>query len=172
MDSNAKQGERILGCETVSEYELSETDGYIIAVGDNKTRLELYQKLKHDKKGRCISVISKSSLVGMNTVIGRGVFVAANTYIGPLAEIGDNTIINTGSVIEHETKIGNHTHIAPNATICGRTTIGDHVLVGAGSTIIDKVNVCGGAVIGAGAVVTTDIEEKGEYVGIPARKIK
>lgn len=62
--------------------------------------------------------------------------------------------------------------MAPNATICGRTTIGDNVLVGAGSTVIDKVNVCSGVVIGAGAVVTTDIVEQGEYVGIPARRIK
>lgn len=172
VDRRAKQGEMILGCKTVSEYELSETDCYIIAIGDNKLRSELYQKLNRDKKGRCISVISKHSSIGMDAVIGKGVFVGANAYIGPQAEIGDNTIINTGSIIEHEVKIGSHTHIAPNATICGATTIEDNVLVGAGSTIIDKVNVCSGVVIGAGAVVKENIVDAGLYVGVPARRVK
>ena len=171
VDRNAKSDEIILGCKTVSEYELSEADGYIIAIGDNKARLELYQKLNCDKKGRCISVISKYSSVGMDTVIGKGVFVAANTYIGPQAVIGDNTIINTGSVIEHETKIGNHTHIAPHVTVCGRVTIGNNVLCGAGSIVIDNISICDNVVIGAGAVVRENIVEAGKYVGIPAKKM-
>lgn len=172
VDSNAKPDEIILGCKAVSEYELSEADGYIIAVGDNKSRLKLYQKLNRDKKGKCISVISKHSSVGMEAVIGRGAFVAANTYIGPQAVIGDNTIINTGSVIEHETIIGNHTHIAPHATICGRVKIGDNVLCGAGSVVIDKISICDNTIIGAGAVVRENIVEAGTYVGVPARRVK
>lgn len=172
VDSNSKQGEIILGCKTVSEHELNVTDGYIIAVGDNKARLVLFQKLNRDKKGRCISIVSKHSFVGVEAIIGRGVFVAANTYIGPQAVIGDNTIINTGSVIEHETKIGNHTHIAPHATICGRVKIGNNVFCGAGSVVIDNISICDNAVIGAGAVVKENIVEAGLYVGVPARRVR
>lgn len=157
LDSNAKQGEIILGCKTVLEYELREMDCYIIAIGDNKTRFELYQKLNRDQKGRYISVISKHSSVGMETIIGKGVFIGANAYIGPQAEIGDNTIINTGSIIEHEAKIGNHTHIAPHATICGRAKVGNHVFCGAGSVVIDNISICDNTVIGAGAVVKENI---------------
>lgn len=171
VDQNAKQGEMILGCKTVSEYELSETDCYIIAIGDNKTRSELYQKLNCDKKGRCISVISKHSCIGMDAVIGKGVFVGANAYIGPQAEIGNNTIINTGSIIEHEVKIGSHTHIAPHTTICGQAKVGNHVFCGAGTVVIDKISICDNAVIGAGAVVKENIADAGLYVGVPAKKV-
>lgn len=172
VDSNAKANETILGCKVKREYEIDMQSGYIIAVGNNQKRRELYQQMKSKNRGYCISLFAKDSYVGENAKIGKGTFIAYKTYIGPQAEIGDDTIVNTGSIIEHEAKIGSHTHIAPNTTVCGRAMIGDNVLVGAGSTVIDNVNICSGTIIGAGAVVTADIVEKGRYVGIPARRIQ
>jgi sugar O-acyltransferase (sialic acid O-acetyltransferase NeuD family) len=171
VDENAKADEIIMNCHTLQKYELREDDSYIIAIGDNCKRARKCQELKSKGHGRLVSVISKYSIIGIDTKIGNGTFVAPNSYIGPMAVIGDNTIINTGSVIEHETVIGNNTHIAPNATICGRTRIGDNVFCGAGSTVIDKICICNNVIIGAGAVVVKDIMENGKYVGVPAKKI-
>lgn len=172
MDSGAKEKEIILGCRVEQRYEIDANTGYIIAIGNNQKRCDLYQQMKVKCKGYCISLIARRTYVGRRVKIGEGTFIASNAYIGPQAEIGNNTIINTGSIIEHEVRIGNHTHIAPNATICGRSTVGDNVLIGAGSIVIDGISVCSGAIIGAGTVVTTDIEQQGKYVGRPARRIK
>lgn len=172
VDSNAQPDEIIMGCKTEREHKLRKTDGYIIAIGDNKARSELYRKLDNLKTGNAVSVVSKYASVGMEAVIGRGVFVAANAYIGPQAEIGDNVIINTGSVVEHETKIGNNVHVAPHATICGRAKIGNSVLCGAGSVVIDNISICDNAIIGAGAVVKENITDAGLYVGVPARLVR
>ena len=86
--------------------------------------------------------------------------------------MGNNTIVNTGSIIEHEVRIGDNSHIAPHATVCGRTEIGNNVFCGAGSVIINNVKVCDDVIIGAGAVVKEDIVEAGTYAGVPAVKIK
>ena len=42
-----------------------------------------------------------------------------NSYIGPKSNIGNNCIINTGSIIEHDAKIGNHCHISTGCIING-----------------------------------------------------
>lgn len=172
VDDNAQKDEKILGYQVKSRYDLRNDDNYIVAIGDNVKRQKIFDYLFEQRTGNCISVISKSSNIGIDSKIGKGTFIAANTYLGPQAKIKNNSIINTGSIVEHEVIIGNHTHIAPHTTICGRSAVGNYVMCGAGSTIIDKVKICDYVVIGAGAVVTDDITKPGIYVGIPARKIK
>lgn len=171
VDENVQIGEVILGCNTEQKYDLCDKDAFIVGIGDNDKRKNLYQKLKQKRKGYCISVVSPNSSIGIDTEIGQGTFVATNTYIGPSVKVGNNTIINTGSIVEHEVTIGDHSHIAPHVTICGRSKIGNNVLCGAGSTVIDKISVCDNVVIGAGAVVIRDIIESGVYVGTPAKKM-
>lgn len=171
VDNNAGKGELIMGCQTANEYTLTANDYYIAAIGNNELRKRAFNYLVKEHIDHCISIVSASADIGIDVKIGRGTFIAANTYVGPQAVVGDNVIINTGSVVEHEVEIGSHTHIAPNATICGRTKIGSNVLCGTGATIIDKIEVCDDVIIGAGAVITENIMEAGTYVGVPARKI-
>lgn len=171
VDDNVRNGEMILKCQTVNKYNLSDNDAFIVAIGDNKNRKELFEKLNKENKGYCISIVSMLSSIGTEGEIGNGSFIAPYAYIGPQAKVGNNSIINTGSIVEHETIIGNHTHIAPHATICGRSKIGDNVFCGAGCTVIDRITICSNVVIGAGAVVIADIVEAGTYVGIPAKRI-
>lgn len=171
VDQNAEANEYILGCTVQCKYDIQKNDEYIIAIGDNVKRRELYKQLSTKQIGFCISVISEYAYIGTSVEVGEGTFIAPNAYIGPLAKIGSNTIINTASVIEHEVIIGNHTHIAPQSVICGRTRIGNNVFCGAGSKVVDQISICDDVVIGAGAVVIHDITEKGTYVGIPARKL-
>lgn len=172
VDEKAGIDERILGFLAMSSYELRCGDVYIVAVGDNAKRKEVYEKLKSNQVGSSMAVISHAANVGIESQIGDGTFVAPCAYIGPQAQIGFDTIINTGSIIEHETVIGNHTHISPRAVICGRCRIGNMVFCGAGSTVIDQVRICDNVIVGAGAVVIKDITEPGVYAGVPARKIK
>lgn len=172
VDDNARKDEIILGCRTEREYELTEKDAYIVAIGNNVKRKKMYQKLLKHYGEYCISIISQSANVGIAVQVGRGTFIGANVYIGSQATIGSNTIINTGSVIEHEVQVGDNTHIAPHVTICGRTKVGNNVFCGAGSIIIDSIKICDDVIIGAGTVVKDNIFEPGTYVGIPAKRIK
>ncbi len=172
VDEFVYNDEIILGCRTQREYELEDKDGYIIAIGDNNKRKELYDSLSDQHKGYCISVVSVYSCMGVDSKVGMGTFIAPNAYLGPQVIVGNNSVINTGSIVEHETTIGDNTHIAPHATICGRAKIGNNVFCGAGSTVIDNVVICDNVIIGAGAVVKEDIIEPGTYAGIPAKKIK
>ena len=171
VDIDVREGEMIFGCKTMRNYDLHENDAFIVAVGDNNKRKNLYVKLLKNSKGCSISIVSRSAEIGIDAEMGYGTFIAPYAYMGPQARVGNNTIINTGSIIEHETVIGDHVHIAPHATVCGRSKVGNNVFCGAGSTIIDQISVCDDVVIGAGAVVTKDIVVSGTYIGIPAQRV-
>ena len=85
---------------------------------------------------------------------------------------GNNNIINSGALIEHEATIGNSNHIAPKSIIGGRVKIGNNVLIGLGSKILPGIKICSDVIIGAGAVVTKNINKPQTYIGIPAKVVK
>ena len=171
VDDNAKEKEIILGCRTSVNWNNQKNIPFIVAVGDNERRQELFmQKCFNGEEP--VSIISETASIGMNTVIENGSFIAKKVCLGPEVKVGRNSIVNTGSIIDHETNIGINTHIAPGTTICGRCRIGDNVFIGAGCVIKDNIKIVDNVIIGAGAVVIKDIVERGVYVGVPARKIK
>lgn len=175
VDPNCGEGEKILGCETLKNEiffsSMANTEfNFIVGIGDNAQRKKMYERAL-SVGGKPINVCAESAVTGLDYSMTEGIFLAEKAYLGPQALVGCDSIINTGAVIEHETRIGEHTHIAPGATVCGRCSIGNNVFLGAGSTVIDKTNIADDVIIGAGSVVTKDILEKGTYAGCPARRV-
>ena len=170
VDDNARDNESIMGVSCMKENG-SQLSHFIVGIGDNTVRTRIYTE-KINAGQVPVNVKAKSSNIAFNSQFGEGNFVAEFAYVGPEAKIGNNCILNTGSIIEHEVFVGDNVHVAPHATVCGRCNIGNNVFVGAGAIVIDKINVCDTAIIGAGAVVIHDIIESGVYVGNPARRIR
>ena len=72
------------------------------------------------------------------------------------AFVGCNTIINTLSSVDHDSRIGASVHIAPGVTVCGDAIIGNDTFVGAGATIIQGISVCANGFVKAGSLVCED----------------
>lgn len=142
---------------------------FVVGIGNNKTRkaiAENYPDLNY------YTAIHPSSQIALDVKIEDGTVIMANTCINASTIIGKHCIINTGAIIEHDNIIEDYVHISPNATVCGTVKIGELTHIGVGSTIKNNINICSNCIIGAGAVVVKKIEEKGTYVGVPAKKIK
>ena len=105
-----------------------------------------------------------------SSIRGKGIFIS-RCFIGSEVEIYDNSIVNTGAIVEHHTVIAPHCNVTPGA-ILNFCKLGEGVYVGSGSTIIQLVEIAPYTIIGAGATVVKTIEESGTYVGVPARRIK
>lgn len=112
------------------------------------------------------TVLASTAIVSSHALLNEGVQVLPGAIING-CEIGTNSIINTGAIIEHDVKIGRHCHIAPGAVLCGNVHLEDNVHIGAGATIIQGVSIGKGAVVGAGSVVTKNL--MAHSVHYPAR---
>ena len=160
-------------CEILLQGELSsilDQDILTLAIGDNKIRASLFNKYK--------AQLLLENLIHPTAVIENYVQMRkANQILGGVtinsgASLGDNNIINTKALIEHETTIGSHNHVAVGAILAGRVKVGNCCMIGAGAVVIDKVSICDEVIIGAGSVVLNTITQPGVYVGNPARQIK
>ena len=108
--------------------------------------------------------IHPGAKIGKNLFIDHGMGVV----IGETSDIGDNV------TIYHMATLGG---IAPSINsndqrnIKRHPTIEDEVVIGSGAQVLGPVTVGRCAKIGANAVITKDVPEKAEMVGIPAKNV-
>ncbi len=106
------------------------------------------------------------------TSIGKGVVAMPNSYVNYYSEIGDYSILNSSSNIEHECKVGKGSHLMSGASIGGRCIIGDFTTIGTNATVLPDIKIGEGSFIGAGAVVTKNVKKNSVIVGVPGKHIK
>lgn len=140
-----------------------------LAIGNCKTREQLATSLI---KANFFSVTHPSAVIATTANIGLGAFLAAQSVVGPDAQIGMHCIINHAAVIDHDCIVGDFTHIAPQSSLGGGVKIGKGVLIGAGAVILPGITIGDYAIVGAGAVVTKNIASGMTVIGNPARLIK
>ena len=174
-DKNIKEykGYPILGktSEVIEFLEEKKIDKVFITIGDNIKRKELFDLVNSKHPNSFINIVSREATILTDSSIkGKGIFIS-RCFIGSEVEIYDNSIVNTGAIVEHHTIIGAHCNVTPGA-ILNFCILKEGVYVGSGSTIIQLVEIAPYTIIGAGAVVVKTIEDSGTYVGVPARKIK
>lgn len=109
--------------------------------------------------------VSKSSRLGMGTIVQHGVSISSSSTIGNFVKL------NTCSNLMHDCSIGDYSTIAPNAVVLGRVTIQNLCYIGSNSTILPNIEIKQSSIIGAGAVVTKNTDEGITVVGVPARKL-
>ena len=85
--------------------------------------------------------------------------------------MGKGVIINTAATVDHDCKISDYVHVAVGAHLAGNVEVGSGTWIGAGAVVSNNIHICENVTVGAGAVVVSDIEERGTYVGVPARKV-
>ncbi len=178
LDDNIEKGTIIANDESLkvignlnTRFSLSDTHNeleFIIAIGDNKIRKEITEKMSNTK---FYTAIHPTAVIGIDVTIGKGTAIMANACINSSTIIGEHCIINTGAIIEHDNILESYTHISPNATLCGTVKVGKCTHIGAGATIRNNISIKDNSIIGIGAVVVKNIEEEGTYVGVPCKKI-
>lgn len=141
---------------------------FVIAIGNADIREKIANKLEV-KWYTAIHPTAVVSNIGVE--IGEGSVIMAKAVVNSDAKVGRHCIVNTGAIVEHDNRIDDFAHISVGASLAGNVTIGRKAWVGIGSQIIQQKKICAETILGAGAVVIEDIQEKGTYVGVPARKI-
>lgn len=149
-------------------------EGACLGVGgtaSNALRRELFERLR--ALGFSLPVVRHGSAVLARTAeVGAGSQVLAAAVLGAGVTLGEDVIINTGAIVEHDCRIGDHVHLATGCALAGGVTVQRAAHVGIGACVLQGVTIGEGAVVGAGAVVLRDVEAGDTVVGCPAMSLK
>lgn len=177
LDGNPQlRGKRIDGVEVLGGLadipSLLEdgVDSAIVAIGDNATR-NMYAQTLASHGLALVNAIHPKASIADTAKLGRNVVVAAGALVCAHCRISDSCIVNTGSIVDHESFIGRAAHVCPGSRLAGRVIVEDFAFVGIGATIVQCLTIGRGATVGAGAVVLRNVEPFTTVVGVPARCI-
>ena len=83
----------------------SKPSNFIVAIGDNKTRKQKFEKLK-EAGWKPATIVHPTAVISEFARIGEGSLICLKANINTDARVGDNVIINSGANVEHECNIG------------------------------------------------------------------
>lgn len=143
----------------------------VIAIADPQVREKIVNKLP--KETKYFTHINKNVIILGNDVnIGEGSILCSGTIITTNISIGRHSHLNLQTTIGHDTKIGDYFTTAPGSKISGSCIIGDRVYLGTNSSIREKIKICNDVTVGLNCGVVKNIETSGVYGGTPAKLIK
>jgi UDP-perosamine 4-acetyltransferase len=169
-DDEARWGRKILGVPIegpVSRDRIGSAPA-IIAIGDNRTRRALAERLD----AQWVTACHPSAVVHPSASLGPGTVVFAGSVIQPDATIGAHSIINTASSVDHDCIVGDFVHVGPGVRLCGGVTADEGVLLGVGAKVAPNVELGAWSTAGAGAVCVVDVTGETTVVGVPARPVE
>ena len=119
--------------------------------------------VKIEQIGRLL--IKKNVEIGANCTIDRGALLDT--------EIHEGVKLDNQIQIAHNVIIGKNSAIAASCAVAGSTIIGKNFQMGGLSGVLGHLNICDNVTVGAHTLITKDIKESGNYVGImPAQEQK
>lgn len=137
----------------------------------NKVRARKYYEAK-EKGYQLISYVCSKAIIWDDIKIGDNCFIFEANVIQPYVKIGNNVIIWSGNHVGHHSTIKDHSFISSHVVISGSCTIGSYTFIGVNSSLKDGITINDECIIGAGSLVLNDTEERGVYVGSPAKLLR
>ena len=157
-----------------ADYKARLFDALVCAVGYNHFvfREKVFNKFHNEVGIPFATIIDRSCHVDESAKVGDGVVMFPTAMVDKGCEIGDNVLLNVGVTIAHDSKVMEHSFLSPRVAMAGFSTIGKRCMIGINSTIIDNLTICDDVRVGGGALLIHDVQQKGLYVGVPARFVR
>jgi len=177
-DNEYVENQRVNDIEVISEsiyfekYHTNENHNCVIAVGSPAIRKKIYTKIKGEKTEFPNLIHHSVAFDERFTKFGQGAIICAGVLMTTNSTIGDFVHINLDATIGHDSSIGSFSTISPGVHVSGNVNIVSDCFIGTGATILENVTIVSDVIIGSGAVINKSLDERGTYVGIPAKKIK
>lgn len=147
--------------------------GFVVAIGNpfGQVRTKLHRLLR-EKGLQPVSFSDPTALICKTAVYGDGLQVMPTAIVHSYVRIGEQCIINTRALVEHDCMLDDGVEIGPGAVLCGRVHVGENTWIGANATVNPRISIGANSIVGAGAVVVSDIPSNVVAVGVPARVIR
>ncbi|MCP4139323.1 MAG: acetyltransferase [Chloroflexi bacterium] len=154
----------------IKEYAIK---GIIIAIGDNFIRSRAAARIKENYPELSFpSAVHPKTIIARDVKIGEGTVIMAGVSVNAGSVLGDFCILNTNSILDHDSSLGNFSSLAPGVTVGGDCQIGNHSAVGIGATLLHGIKIGEHSVIGAASLVNKSIPPYTVAYGLPAKEIR
>lgn len=110
-------------------------DGVIIAIGNNKLRLEITSKLERWEGINIVTLIHPTAYISPSAVIGTGTVIEPRAVVNARSKIGSGCIISVGAIVDHDCGIGHCSHINAGAICMAGSKVEKLTKVNAGEII-------------------------------------
>lgn len=145
----------------------------LVATGPNRVntvRERLYLQAK--KTGYSfITFIHHKASVAASAEIGENSFLFPGSIVEPFAKVGNNCVLWSGAILAHHSSLEDHCFMAPGAKISGRVQVGKNCFIGINATVRDNLVIAEKCIIGGGAVIKKNTAADGVYSAMPAKLI-
>ncbi|WP_430813446.1 acetyltransferase [Carboxylicivirga sp. RSCT41] len=153
----------------IDNYNFTENDWAIIAIGHSDTRKDIYRRLKGRVK--FYTYIDPSVMISKYSKIGEGCIILAGSFVNNNATVGKFSTILENSTIGHDSVLGDFCSLMANVNIGGGCNIGEDTFIGTNATVIPRRSIAERVTIGSGSVVVRNVKESCTVFGNPAKRI-
>ena len=138
--------------------------------GMNRKRETIFNRIKQDgfKLG---SYISSRANVYVEEV-GENTFILEGNVIQPFVKVGNNVLLWSGNHIGHHTTLADHVTVTSHVVVSGRCSICSYSYLGVNSTIRDGLTLAEGTFLAMGANLNVNTEPWSVYRGEVATRTK
>ncbi|WP_158306972.1 acetyltransferase [Solidesulfovibrio fructosivorans] len=175
LDPGIAVGQKILGVSVVGDESWLSTISpleFTLVNGIGAQPRSTARQSVYDRCRECgfsfATVLHPAAVISVHVELCEGAQLMAGAIVQCSARVGVNTILNTGSRIDHDCEIADHAFVGPGAILCGNVHIGRKAFVGAGAVVLQGRRIGADAVVAAGAVVTKDVPDGSLVKGNPA----
>ncbi len=128
-------------------------DAAIVAIGNNRLREELHERL--EAAGfELATIVHPKSIVSPRAVMGAGTAIMAGAIVGTEAQLGAGVIVNCAAVVDHHCRVEDFGHLGVNAGMAGGSVLGRGAWMQAGSVLGYGVKVEAGVVLAPGQALS------------------
>lgn len=174
-NTHDKQGKIISQVPVLGSIETRNTYvdcDFLIAIGSPRRRERVIRDFFSGYEYQFATLIDPTVIIGENVIIEDGSMICAGSVLTINITIGKHSIVNINSTLSHGVQLGSFVTIAPNVAIAGDVKIDDLVEIGLNASLKEKLVVARGAFVGMGAVLVKSVEENHVMVGNPAKFLK
>ena len=149
--------------------EFSPRDGECYFLGTTASiRWQLVEDIRSRFGITCCTLVHPAAYVSPSSTLASGVFIDANTDVGPGSRLGEHVFVGPKVHVGHDAIIEPYARLRSGCNVAGHTRIGYGATVGLGATVIEELEIGREAYVAAGAVVIQDVPARVLVAGVPA----
>ena len=121
---------------------------------------------------RFVGLQHPTAWVAEGAIVSPTAQIHAGVIVQPGAKVGDFSILNTQSSVDHDCQIESFCHIGPGSTLSGNVFVGTGSHLGTGCNVIQGIRIGESCFVAAGATVVRNVLNHESVKGVPARSFR